>query len=76
VVTVTALNIGGLLGGAIVTESVFSLDGMGFYFRSKLAQLDLYPVMAWLLLTSVIIILANLLADIIYGYLDPRIRLE
>jgi peptide/nickel transport system permease protein len=73
-VTVIALNVGGLLGGAIVTESVFSLDGMGFYFRGKLQQLDLYAVMAWLLVTSVIIILANLLADIIYGYLDPRIR--
>ena len=73
-VTVIALNVGGLLGGAIVTESVFSLDGMGFYFRSKLQQLDIYAVMAWLLLTSVIIILANLLADIVYGYLDPRIR--
>jgi peptide/nickel transport system permease protein len=73
-VTVIALNVGGLLGGAIVTESVFSLDGMGNYFRYKLDQLDLYPVMAWLLVTSVIIILANLLADIVYGYLDPRIR--
>jgi peptide/nickel transport system permease protein len=73
-VTVIALNVGALLGGAIVTESVFSLDGMGFYFRSKLAQLDIYAVMAWLLLTSVIVILANLLADIVYGYLDPRIR--
>ena len=75
-VTVSALNIGSLLGGAIVTESVFSLDGMGFYFRYKLTQLDLYPVMAWLLVTSVIIILANLLADVVYGYLDPRIRLS
>src|ERR671936_2110703 len=74
IVTVSALNIGGLLGGAIVTESVFSLDGMGFYFRYKLDQLDLYPVMAWPLVTSVIVILANLLADIVYGYLDPRIR--
>jgi ABC-type dipeptide/oligopeptide/nickel transport system permease component len=73
-VTVIALNVGGLLGGAIVTESVFSLDGMGSYFRYKLDQLDLYPVMAWLMVTAVIIILANLLADIIYGYLDPRIR--
>ena len=73
-VTVIALNVGGLLGGAIVTESVFSLDGMGFYFRGKLQQLDIYAVMAWLLVTSVIIILANLLADIVYGYLDPRIR--
>jgi peptide/nickel transport system permease protein len=76
VVTVLALNVGGLLGGAIVTESVFSLDGMGFYFRSKLSQLDIYAVMAWLLVTSVIVIVANLLADIVYGYLDPRIRLS
>jgi peptide/nickel transport system permease protein len=74
-VTVVALNVGGLLGGAIVTESVFSLDGMGFYFRGKLQQLDLYAVMAWLLVTSVIIILANLIADVVYGFLDPRIRL-
>jgi len=76
VVTVSALNIGGLLGGAIVTESVFSLDGMGAYFRYKLDQLDLYPVMAWLLVTSIIVILANLIADVIYGFLDPRIRLS
>jgi glutathione transport system permease protein len=74
-VTVTALNIGALLGGAIVTETVFALDGMGFYFNSNLQQLDVYAVMAWLLVTAVIIIFANLLADIVYGYLDPRIRL-
>jgi peptide/nickel transport system permease protein len=73
-VTVIALNVGGLLGGAIVTETVFALDGMGFYFNSKLQQLDIYAVMAWLLVTAVIVILANLLADILYGYLDPRIR--
>jgi peptide/nickel transport system permease protein len=47
---------------------------MGAYFRYKLDQQDLYAVMAWLMVTSVIIILANLMADIIYGYLDPRIR--
>jgi peptide/nickel transport system permease protein len=76
IVTVTALNIGALFGGAIVTETVFSLDGMGFYFNSKLQQLDVYAVMAWLMVTAVIIIVANLLADILYGYLDPRIRLS
>jgi peptide/nickel transport system permease protein len=73
-VTVIALNVGALLGGAIVTESVFSLDGMGLYFRGRLQALDLYAVMAWLLVTAVIVILANLIADILYGYLDPRIR--
>jgi peptide/nickel transport system permease protein len=48
---------------------------MGFYFVQKLGQLDLYPVMGYLVVTSVIIIVANLLADVLYGYLDPRIRL-
>ena len=74
VVTVAALNLGALLGGAIVTETVFSLDGIGFYFIQKLGQLDLYAVMAYLLVTSVIIIVFNLIADVAYGFLDPRIR--
>ena len=72
--TVSALNIGVLLGGAIVTETVFSLDGIGFYFVNKLGQQDVYAVMAYLMVTAVIIIAANLVADVLYGYLDPRIR--
>jgi ABC-type dipeptide/oligopeptide/nickel transport system permease component len=74
--TVVALNIGGLLGGVIVTETVFSLDGIGFYFFNKLANVDLYAVMAYLMVTSVIIIVFNLIADIAYGFLDPRIRYD
>lgn len=76
IVTVAALNFGALLGGAIVTETVFSLDGMGYYFITKLGQLDVYAVMAYLAVTAVFIILFNLIADILYGYLDPRIRYE
>jgi peptide/nickel transport system permease protein len=76
ITTVAALNIGGLLGGAIVTETVFTLDGIGYYFVQKLNNGDLYAVMAYLLITSVIIIVFNLIADIIYGYLDPRIRYD
>jgi peptide/nickel transport system permease protein len=76
IVTVAALNLGGLLGGAIVTETVFTLDGMGYYFITKLQQLDVYAVMAYLALTATIIILFNLIADILYGYLDPRIRYD
>jgi len=75
-VTVTALNFGALLGGAIVTETVFTLDGMGFYFVQKLGQQDVYAVMGYLVVTSVGIILFNLVADVLYGYLDPRIRLD
>jgi peptide/nickel transport system permease protein len=74
-VTVVALGTGGLFGGAIVTETVFALDGMGFYFIQALGEGDPYPVMAWLMVTSVIIIAFNLAADIVLGYLDPRIRL-
>jgi peptide/nickel transport system permease protein len=72
--TVIALNFGALLGGAIITETVFSLDGIGFYFVQKLGQLDLYAVMAYLVVTSAIVIAFNLVADILYGFLDPRIR--
>src|SRR3954467_11210333 len=74
IVTIAALNFGGLLGGAIVTETVFSLDGIGYYFIQKLGQLDVYAVMAYLLVTSTIIIMFNLIADILYGFPDPRIR--
>jgi peptide/nickel transport system permease protein len=76
VVTTIAITLSGLLGGAIVTETVFSLDGMGYYFIQKLGQLDLYPVMGYLVVTSVIIIAFNLVADIVLGYLDPRLRLN
>ena len=75
-VTLVALNFGGLLGGVIVTETVFSLDGMGLYFVTSLLTNDPYPVMAWLMVTAVMIIIFNLLADIAYGILDPRVRYE
>ena len=76
ITTVAARNIGGLLGGAIVTETVFTLDGMGHYFVLALGQGDTYEVMAYLMVTAVIIILFNLIADIAYGFLDPRIRYD
>ena len=76
ITTVAALNVGALLGGAIVTETVFTLDGMGHYFVLALGQGDTYEVMAYLLVTAVIIIVFNLIADITYGFLDPRIRYD
>ena len=76
ITTVAALNVGGLLGGAIVTETIFTLDGMGYYFIQKLSGPDIYAVMAYLLVTSVLVVGFNLVADILYGFLDPRIRHE
>ena len=75
-VTLMAINFGALLGGAIVTETVFSLDGMGLYFVNALLSNDPYPVMAWLMVTAVMIIVFNLIADIAYGVLDPRVRYD
>ncbi len=75
-VTVIALNFGALIGGAVVTETVFSLDGMGLYFINALGTADPYPVMAWLMITATMIIIFNLIADILYGVLDPRVRYD
>jgi peptide/nickel transport system permease protein len=72
--TVIALNFGALIGGVVVTETVFGLDGMGLYFINSLNSGDPYPVMAWLMIVSAAIIFFNLLADIMYGVLDPRVR--
>jgi peptide/nickel transport system permease protein len=76
ITTVAALNIGAVFGGAIITETIFTLDGIGYYFIQRLFALDVYAVMAYLLVTAVMIILFNLIADILYGFLDPRIRYD
>lgn len=77
--TVTALDIAFLLGGAIVTERVFQWRGMGTLFLNALNNqgrggVDVNVMLGWLLVSAVIVIAFNLLADILYGFLDPRIR--
>ena len=75
-VTVVAIDFGALFAGAIVTETIFTLDGMGFYFINALQASDPYPVMAWLMVVAVMVITFNLVADILYGVFDPRIRYD
>jgi peptide/nickel transport system permease protein len=75
-VTLVALNFGSLMSGAVVTETVFALDGMGLYFITKLNAGDPYPVMAFLMVTAVFVIVFNLIADLAYGWLDPRVRYD
>ncbi len=75
-ITVSALNFGALLGGAVITETIFQLDGMGPYFIENLFNQDVYAIMAWLMVTAVGVIAFNLIADVAYGYVDPRIRYE
>ncbi len=74
VVTVVGLQLGGLLGGAILTETIFSWPGMGLWtYRAILAR-DYPIVQAAVLVSATIYVFVNLLVDISYAYLDPRIR--
>ncbi len=73
-ITVVAIDFGSVAGGAAITEGIFSWPGMGKLFIDSLERLD-YPVLlAMLLLSAVFVIAFNLLADILYAVMDPRIR--
>ena len=74
--TLAAIDFGTFFGGAVVTETIFGLDGMGLYFINSLTAGETYNIMAWLLITATMVVLFNLIADIILGFLDPRIRLD
>ncbi|MGA8039350.1 MAG: ABC transporter permease [Acidimicrobiia bacterium] len=75
-VTIAALSFGAVLGGAVITETIFAWPGMGKFFIDALVRGEIYTLMAWLMVTAVAVIVANLAADIIYGWLDPRIRYD
>ncbi|MBI9115199.1 ABC transporter permease [Sanguibacter suaedae] len=74
ITTIVAFDFAGLIGGAVITEQVFGWKGMGELFQTGLNQTDPIPVMAFFLVTGSAAILMNLLADIAYASLDPRIR--
>ncbi len=73
-VTVVAIGIGWLIGGLIVTESLFSFPGIGRLLLFGIQRRDLPLIQATTMVIVVIFTMANLLADILYGYLNPRIR--
>jgi peptide/nickel transport system permease protein len=73
-VTVMAIDIGGLFGGLIITETIFAIPGMGRLFFTSLQNGDTTVLLPWLMVSAIFIVLFNLLADVLYGVLDPRIR--
>jgi peptide/nickel transport system permease protein len=75
VVTLFGLDFGALLGGAILIEAIFSLNGVGQYAYESLINTDLPPIMAVVLFGAFFVVLFNALVDIAYAWLDPRIRL-
>ncbi|MCJ7832347.1 MAG: ABC transporter permease, partial [Actinobacteria bacterium] len=74
--TIIPLDLAGLVGGAVITETVFGWNGMGRLFVDSLAHVSLNPLMGYFLVTSVLLLLGNIVADVLYATLDPRIRLN
>lgn len=74
IVTIIGLDLPGFFGGAVITEEIFAWPGMGRLFLSSLNERD-YPVqMAGLLIGAILLVVGNLLADLTYSLLDPRIQ--
>jgi peptide/nickel transport system permease protein len=75
VVTLAGLDIGTALGGVIITETLFGITGLGFTIVKAITVQDLPVIMAIAVLASVFVVFANLVVDILYAVLDPRVRL-
>jgi peptide/nickel transport system permease protein len=74
--TASAITIAAVIGGAVVTETVFEWQGLGRYLIDSIITRDRYAILGILLVTGFIVVIGNLIADILYGVLDPRIRYE
>jgi peptide/nickel transport system permease protein len=75
VVTVVGLSLGGLLSGAVLTETIFGLPGMGRILYESITSRDYTVVQGFTLVVAIGFVVINLLTDLSYAYLDPRIRL-
>jgi len=76
VVTVLGLELGGLIAFSVVTETVFAWPGMGKLLIDSIQRLDRPVVVAYLVITVLMFVLINLIVDIVYSLLDPRVRLR
>jgi ABC-type dipeptide/oligopeptide/nickel transport system permease component len=75
-VTVIGLSLGSLLGGAVLTETIFGLSGLGRTLYDSITARDYVVVQTFTVVIAVFFVALNLLVDLSYAYLDPRIRLE
>jgi peptide/nickel transport system permease protein len=74
IVTMFGMDLGALLGGAIITETVFNMQGIGQYAVQSVTSGDLYAVLDVTIFAAFFVTFANLIVDIVYAYLDPRVR--
>ncbi len=75
-VSVVAIDVGALAGGLIVTETIFAWPGMGVLFISAMRNGDYSVVLTWMMIVVTFVIAFNLIADVVYAVLDPRIRYD
>ena len=75
IVTSAGLDLAGLLGGAVITEYIFSLPGLGRLAIGAVTEYDLPTITATVLVAAVFVSVANLVVDILYAAIDPRVRL-
>jgi len=76
VVTLSGLLTAGMLSGAVITETVFEFKGVGYFAARAAVQLDIPAVIGFALFAGILFVIANLIVDILYAYIDPRIRLR
>jgi dipeptide transport system permease protein len=74
VVTIIGLQVGALLAGAVLTETIFSWPGIGKWLIDSISRRDYPVVQSGILLVATIIICVNLLVDVLYGVINPRVR--
>jgi peptide/nickel transport system permease protein len=75
VITLLGVQVGQLLGGAVVVEEIFSIPGVGRMLLTAIVQRDYALVQGGVLVIAILFVLVNIVVDLLYGYLDPRIRL-
>ena len=76
IVTVIGLSVGALMSGAVLTETVFALPGMGTQLISSILSRDYAVVQAFTVIIALIFVVINLIVDLSYAFLDPRVRLH
>ncbi len=76
IVTAAGLDLGGLLGGAIISEQVFTFNGLGLTAIRGIQNVDLPVIVAIVVVASFFVVIANLIVDVLYGVIDPRVRLS
>jgi peptide/nickel transport system permease protein len=76
VITITGLQLGSLIAFAIITETVFQWPGMGFLFIQAVQFADIPVMAAYLCLIALVFVIVNLVVDLLYFVVDPRLRVE